>query len=85
MYFLCEETDNTSFRIIKKYFESMLRRVQFTFSEGAIVISCVDQKLSTLQEMMDSLTKFMFLAKSLGNFCQNVHMNSSTRKPDISG
>ena len=33
----------------------MFRRLQFTFPEGAIFIPCVDQKLSTLQEMMDSL------------------------------
>ena len=33
----------------------MFRRLQFTFPEGAIFISCVDQKLWTLEEMMDSL------------------------------
>ena len=34
----------------------MFRRLHFTFPEGAIVIiSCVDQKLLTLQEMMDSI------------------------------
>ena len=33
----------------------MFRRLQFTFPEGAIVISCADKKLSTLEEMMDSL------------------------------
>ena len=55
MYFLCEETDNTEFRIIEKYFASMLRRLHFTFPEGAIFISSADQKLSTFQKMMDSL------------------------------
>ena len=33
----------------------MFRRLQFTFAEGAIFISCVDQKLSALKEKMDSL------------------------------
>ena len=31
----------------------MSRRFQFTFPEGAIFVSCLDQKLLTLQEMMD--------------------------------
>jgi len=31
----------------------MFRRLQFTFPEGAIFISCADQKLSTLQAKMD--------------------------------
>ena len=31
----------------------MFRRLQFTFPEGAIFISCVDQKLWTLEEIMD--------------------------------
>ena len=35
--------------MIEKYFASMFRRLQFTFTEGAIFISCVDQKLFTLQ------------------------------------
>ena len=42
--------------MIEKYFASMFRKLQFTFPEGAIVISCTDQKLSTLQEMMDSFS-----------------------------
>ena len=46
---------NALFRIIEKYFASMFRRLQFTFQEGAIFISCVDQKLSILQEIKDSL------------------------------
>ena len=49
------ETDNAQFEIIEKYFSGMFRRLQFTFPEGAIFISCVDQKLLTLEEMMDSL------------------------------
>ena len=32
----------------------MFRRLQFTFPEGAVFVSCGDQKLLTLQEMMDS-------------------------------
>ena len=37
----------------------MFRRLQFTFPEETISIPCADQKLSTLQEMMDSYsTKF---------------------------
>ena len=39
----------TQFRIIEQYFASMFRRLQFTFPDKAIFISCVDQKLSTLQ------------------------------------
>ena len=31
----------------------MFRRLQFTIPEGAIFISCVDQKLWTLEEIMD--------------------------------
>ena len=49
LHFLCEETDNTQFRIIEKYFASMFRGLQFTIPEGTISISCVDQKLLTLQ------------------------------------
>ena len=33
----------------------MLRRLQFTFLEGAIFISYVDQKISALQAKMDGL------------------------------
>ena len=33
----------------------MFRRLQLTFPEGAISIPCADQKLSTLEEMMDTL------------------------------
>ena len=29
MYFLCEKTDNTWFRIIKKYFASMFRKFHY--------------------------------------------------------
>ena len=32
----------------------MFRGLQFAFPEGAIFISCVDQKLLTLQEIMDN-------------------------------
>ena len=52
MYFLCKKTDNTQFRIIKRYFASMLRRLEFTFPEGAISISRADQKLLTPDEMV---------------------------------
>ena len=55
MYFLCEKTDGTKFRIIEKYFASKLNRLQFTFPEGAIFLSCADKKLLTLKEKMDSL------------------------------
>ena len=36
----------------------MFRRLQFTIPEGAIFIFCVDQKLLTLEEIMDSLKPF---------------------------
>ena len=55
MHFLCEQTDNTKFRIIEKYFASMFRGLQFTIPEGTIFVSCADQELLALQEMIDSL------------------------------
>ena len=55
LYFLCKGTDSTWFGIIETYFASMFRKLQFTFQEGAIFISCTDQKLLTLQEMIASL------------------------------
>ena len=56
LYLLCEETDSTKFPIIDKYFASMLRKLQFTFPEGATLISCADQKLLTVQEVMSSFS-----------------------------
>ena len=58
MYFLCEKTDLTSFRIIDRHFASMFRRLQFTFPEGAIFIFCADQKLSALHGKMDDLQHY---------------------------
>ena len=37
------------FRKIEKYFASMFRRLQFTFPEGEMFMSCADQKLLTLK------------------------------------
>jgi len=70
VYFLCEKTDSRWFRIIEKYFARMLRRLQFIFRERVIFISCVDQKLSTLQAIHLFLQQNVFLLKKrVSNLC----------------
>ena len=59
----------TQFRKIMKYFASMFRRLHFTFPEGAVFISCADQKLSTLQEMIDNLFTIESPSKDSYQYC----------------
>ena len=59
----------------------MFRRLQITFPEGAIFISCTDQKLSTLQEMHACKIFFNYSKLCVTNFfekrkCNFCHQNT---------